>query len=132
MRTGATGLEAYAVDYGKYIPASHGGVGGLTVEEIRARIGQQFDTEFGGNPDCYDYFDVCGRALTTPVAYLNNISHPSPFQVQSGWYSQRSFFFSSMIPFMADGSPSPNGLDSVYSDWVGFSPSGEMLMPSGS
>ena len=57
MRTGATGLEAYAVDYGKYIPTSHAQIGGLTTEQIRARLGQQFDTEFGGNTDCYDYFD---------------------------------------------------------------------------
>jgi len=122
MRTNATGLEAYAVDYGKYIPCYHGGAG-LTLAQVQARLGDQFTTEFGGNGDCYDYFDVCGRALTTPVAYLNNISHPSPFQVQSGWFSQRSFFFAVMIPYgpLPDSVPTPNGKDSSYGDsWVGF------------
>ena len=61
--------------------------------------------------EAYDYIDVCGRVLTSPVAYLASISKPSPFQVRSGDFNHRGFFFLTII-----SRPDP----ASYEVWYGF------------
>lgn len=110
MRTHALGIEAYAVDYNKYIPAYIEGHGDLTLADTLARYPPAIVS-----PIIYDYIDVAGRPMTTPVAYLSSLPHPSPFQTHNGAFIDRSFYFSKNIPYPENGN-APH-----YSAWFGFS-----------
>lgn len=110
MRTIAVGLEAYKMDYQEYIPTYHGGIGGIPSAVIIPRL----PPDSGMNPDTYDYIDICGQVMTTPVAYLKIIPHPSPFTFVN---FQRGFYFANCIKSI---NGMPTSVDPLYADWYGF------------
>jgi len=116
MRTLGIGLEAYAIDNNKYLPTYHLGIGIGYGAMSDAQIDAQawWPPELAGAPLCQDYIDMCGRYMTTPVAYLTNIPHPSPFQVTE-WMVQRGYYYYTNIKIGNDGNPTL--YDSAF-DWV--------------
>jgi len=115
FRTIGVGLEAYAVDTNSYLPTWHQqqglGYGAMTNDQIFAQA--FWDPEWF-LPQCQDYIDICGRYMTTPIAYLANIPHPSPFQMVDPWFRQRGAFYYTAIRLGNDGKPTATGLDSGY------------------
>jgi prepilin-type N-terminal cleavage/methylation domain-containing protein len=111
MRTLATGIEAYAVDHNRYLPIYHEGRGEVSEVAALAKLPATATTAIG-----YDYIDICGKPLTTPIAYLAAIAHPSPFQERNGEFNDRSFYFARNII-----DPTWNNGNDLYGDWYGFS-----------
>ena len=92
MRTMATALESCQVDENSYPPVFMDGGGDISGPKALAFLQSQVNSGHT-NPNVYDYIDVTGRALTTPVAYLTSIPHPSPFQQQLEFFRDRGFLF---------------------------------------
>ena len=111
MRTHATAIEAYAVDWSKYIPIYHvSAPAGATLLDAQALARLPATAT---NPQDYNFIDICGTPLTTPVAYMTSLPRPSPFASQQVYFKDRSFFFARAVKI--NGQPDAN-----YSDWYGF------------
>lgn len=109
MRTHAIAIEAYAVDYSKYVPNFHLFAGPVSETDALSKL-PPAET----NASVYDYIDICGQVLTTPVAYLTSIPHPSPFALQIPYFKDRGFFYEANMASATTTEP--------YGDWYGFDP----------
>lgn len=92
MRTIASALEAYYVDHNRYPRVFMDGSGDMpgpaAVQFLTTSVNPNLN-----NPNIYDYIDVTGRSLTTPIAYLTSVPYPSPFQSNEEFYKDRGYLF---------------------------------------